>query len=103
MDAAAEIDPEFPYEARQLLEYGTDREGYWTSDKFVLQMEKAVQIAEFKYNPLTHTVLWQFDQSSCHKVYSPDALNANKMNVNRGGVQPLMRDSVGREIATHGV
>ena len=94
LDAAAEIDPEFPYEARQLLEYGAEREGYWTSEKFMLQMKKAVQIAEFKYNPSTHTIIWLFDQSSCHKAYAPDALNANKMNVNPGGVQPLMRDTV---------
>ena len=28
LDAAAVIDPEFPFEARQLLEYGAEREGY---------------------------------------------------------------------------
>ena len=60
----------------------------------MLQMKKAVQIAEFKYNPSTHTIIWLFDQSSYHKAYAPDALNANKMNVNPGGVQPLMRDTV---------
>ena len=91
MDAAAQVDPEFPYEARQLLEYGAEREGYWTSEKFMLQMKKAVQIAEFKYNQSTHTIIWLFDQSSCHKAYAPDA---NRMNVNPGGVQPLMRDTV---------
>ena len=35
LDAAAQIDPEFPYEARQLLEYEAEREGYWTSEKFM--------------------------------------------------------------------
>ena len=91
LDAAAEIDPEFPFEAREKLEYGVEREGYWTSEKFMLQMKKAVQIAEFKYNPSTHTIIWLFDQNSCHKAYAP---NANEMNVNPGGVQPLMRDTV---------
>ena len=50
----------------------------------MLQMKKAVQIAEFKYNPSTHTIIWLFDQSSCHKAYTPYALNASKMNVNPG-------------------
>ena len=35
LDVAAEIYPEFPYEARQLLEYGAEKEGYWTSEKFM--------------------------------------------------------------------
>ena len=30
------FDPKILYEARQLLEYGVEREGYWTSDKFML-------------------------------------------------------------------
>ena len=35
--------------AREFLEYGETREGYWTRDRFVAQMEKAVEIAEVKY------------------------------------------------------
>ena len=49
---------------------------------------------ELKYDPATHTIVWLFDQSSCHKAYAPDALNANKMNFNPGGVQRLMRDTM---------
>lgn len=94
LDETARIDPEFPYEARQLLEYGAEREGYWTSEKFMRQIERAVQIAEFKFDPATHTIVWMFDQSSCHKAYASDALIASKMNVHPGGSQPLMRDTV---------
>ena len=35
--------------ARKLLEYGESREGYWTSEKFMKQMEYAVEVAEAKY------------------------------------------------------
>ena len=35
--------------AREYLEYGEAREGYWTSETFMLQMKVAVEIAEFKY------------------------------------------------------
>ena len=30
--------------AREFLEYGESKEGYWTGDKFTKQMEMAVQI-----------------------------------------------------------
>ena len=36
------------HEARVLMEYGANKEGYWTSDKFLQQMEKAVKIADLK-------------------------------------------------------
>ena len=89
-----ESDQRFPFQARQFLEYGGEREGYWTSQKFMEQMAKAVKIAEFKYNTTTHTIVWIFDQSSCHKVFAPDALNVNKMNVLPGGAQAKLRDTV---------
>ncbi len=76
------------------MEYGVEREGYWSSDKFMARIRMAAQIAEFKFPPAMHTILWLFDQSSCHKAYAPDALNVNKMNVK---AQPVMHDAAGRE------
>ncbi len=40
-----------------------------------------------------------FDNSSCHNAMSEDALNVNHMNVNPGGSQRMLRDTVynGRE------
>ena len=35
--------------ARQQLEYGEAKEGYWTSEKFMGQNKEAVKIAEVKY------------------------------------------------------
>jgi len=29
--------------------YGETKEGYWTCDRFIQQMKKAIKIAEFKY------------------------------------------------------
>ena len=37
-----------PY-AREFLEYGENKEGFWTRDKFMSQMKIAVTIAEIKY------------------------------------------------------
>ena len=81
-------------EARQYLEYGESREGYWTSDKFLAQMEHAVKIADIKYpKGLGYCVVWVFDNSSCHNAYADDALNANNMNAKPGGKQAHLRDT----------
>ena len=40
-------DPHFPAEARALLEYGAEREVYWTGEKFMKNVEDAARIAEF--------------------------------------------------------
>ena len=86
-------EPDFPAEARELLEYGAEREGYWTGDKFMKHVQNAVRIAEHKYDATTHTLMWLFDQSSCHKAMSSDALNVARMNVRPGGAQSLLRDT----------
>ena len=94
LEDARFIDPDFPCEARELFEYGAAREGYWTGAKFMTQIERAVQIAEYKYPLAMHTLVWLFDQSSCHRAYAPDALNVANMNVKPGGAQALMRDTI---------
>ena len=81
--------------ARQFFEYGENKEGYWTRDKFMAQIKQAVAIAEIKYpkeDGWRH--IWVFDHSSCHAAMADDALEANKMNVNPGDKQRKMRDSV---------
>ena len=60
-------------------------------------MEIAVAIAEFKYpKEAGYRLYWVFDQSSCHTAFSDDALNPSRMNMNPGGRQPKMRDTVYR-------
>ena len=54
---------------RVLLEYGADKEGYWNSERFMADVADAVAIAEFKYPPQKNTLVFIFDQSSCHKAY----------------------------------
>lgn len=83
-------------EARQIIEYGENRDGYWTGDKFLAQVKRAVAIADFKYPADCYTLLWIFDQSSNHTAKSADALVASRMNVRSGGKQPAMRDTVYR-------
>lgn len=61
----------------------------------MLQVEEAFAIADIKYpKEEGWKVVWVFDQSSCHKVMVADVLDASKMNVNPGGKQPKMHDTV---------
>ena len=39
--------------AREILKFGSGNEGYWNSEKFLKQMERAVAIADVKY---THQI-----------------------------------------------
>ena len=78
--------------ARVLLEYGQNREGYWTSEKFLQQMDHAVTIAKSKYPGAQ--IIWIFDNSSCHNAYADNALIAAHMNANPGGKQHCLRDTV---------
>ena len=47
--AAKLLNPNIPMAARQLLQYGESRDGYWTGERFMEQMENAVKVAEAKY------------------------------------------------------
>jgi hypothetical protein len=86
--------PSIPKFARVLFRYGSQSEGYWNCEKFLIQVETAVQIAEKKYPTQNFTLVFIFDQSSGHTAYPEDALNAHRMNVSDGGKQPKRRDTV---------
>lgn len=58
------------------------------------QVEQAVIIAEIKYVRSTHNLLFLFDQSSGHTDFADDILNVNRMNVNPGGSQIKMHDTM---------
>ena len=88
-------DPNIRKAAREFLEYGESRDGFWNSDKFMKHMEKAVQVAEAKFpKDEGYQLYWIFDHSSCHTAYADDSLNASKMNAKPGGCQPVMHDTV---------
>lgn len=83
--------------ARATLEYGENKDGYWTSDKFRDQLKSCAQIAECKYpKEKGYKVVWVFDNSSCHGAYAEDSLNANRMNANLEGSNLLCVIPYGR-------
>jgi hypothetical protein len=79
--------------AQRLLEYGADKEGYWTGERFMEQMKNAVDIADIKYRGDRYTVAWLFDQSSCHRKFDERALQAKNILVKDGGPRRV-RDTV---------
>ena len=86
-DEAKKHDPTITRYARQLLEYGEAKEGYWMAEKLMGQVQNAVKIADFKY-PRSEgwRVVWIFDHSSIASM-PEGALEVSKMNVNPGGKQ----------------
>lgn len=92
-EEAKGVNPTFPTTARVLLEYGAEKEGYWNSKRFMENVKDAAKIAKYKYPTDKHTIVFIFDQSSCHRAFAEDSLNAKVMNVKPGGAQPCMRDT----------
>ena len=101
LEMAKQRFPGIKQRARQLLEYGAEKEGYWTGNRFMKQMENAAKIADFKYPKHDYTVAWLFDQSSCHRKFDEQALLAKNILVKDGGPRRV-RDTVWGKTASHG-
>lgn len=94
-EEAKKTNPAIKSSSRVLLQYRESHDGYFTSEKFLIQVESAIQIAEYKYLRSQGCRLYFiFDQSSCHTAYGEDALHVDSMNVKPGGVAPKMHDTV---------
>lgn len=74
-------------QARLLLE--TQRHGY---DMLLQQVEKTIDINE-RVHPQAKA-LFLFDNAPSHRKYADDVPNADLMNVEPGGKQPKMRNTV---------
>jgi hypothetical protein len=77
--------------ARVTLQIGKNSEGYWTGADTVVQT-RDVAIPMFECMFPGKTGLFVFDNSSCHGIYAPDALDAAAMRANPSDTQPVMRD-----------
>ena len=93
-ETAQASDPNIRKYTREFFEYRESKEDYWTRDKFIAQMQRAVKIAEIKYPKVDGwRNVWVFGHSSCHAAMADDALDVNNMNVKPGGKQRIMRDT----------
>ena len=76
--------------ARLMLE--TSKDGYFTNDHLLKQVEKTLNIFE-RVHPECQD-LFLFYNAPSHRKVADDTPNADKMNVGPGGKQPKMRDTV---------
>ena len=69
----------FWHEDKQARLLETQTDGYFDSDKFLLQVDEAIDIFEAKYP--TYQGLFVFDNAPSHKKCPDDALRVENMNV----------------------
>lgn len=65
-------------EARSTFKAGKNREGYFTNDNLVEQVDKAIDIFEARTHGFTRA-LFTFDNATTHRKRPPDGLSALKM------------------------
>jgi hypothetical protein len=78
-------------EAREIIHPGKTHDGYWTGKDVANQFKKAISIHKKAYPQ--YDALWAFDNSCNHGSFASDALKVEKMNLNPGGKQELLRDT----------
>jgi hypothetical protein len=84
----------------QLFEYGNaeGREGYWSYDHMILQLEDVLDVLYVAFGD-KYDFVPLFDHSCGHDRMRPDALNVNCMNVGYGGKSASrMHSSLIREV-----
>ncbi|RGB33946.1 hypothetical protein C1646_787910 [Rhizophagus diaphanus] len=92
-DQIKEVGDSIHHEACVIINPGKNFDGWWDIDKLIEQIENwAIPIFE-KTHPEA-IAIFAFDNSSSHGKYTDDALNANHMNLNPGGKQAKLRDTV---------
>ena len=71
--------------AREFLEYGESREGYWTRDKFIKQMKRAIEISEIKYLWCMHFIQYVDCITSCIRCCNVTCVNNEEIVRSRAG------------------
>jgi len=75
-------------ECTQLRNFGKD--GYWTCDNMIAQMED-LTIPLFERRYPGHQAVFFFDNATNHAAYAEDALRTENLNLGPGGEQPPLR------------
>eukprot|EP00733_Pompholyxophrys_punicea_P000756 Pompholyxophrys_punicea_v1_NODE_266_length_2460_cov_55.218295.p1 type:complete len:368 gc:universal NODE_266_length_2460_cov_55.218295:857-1960(+) len=81
-----------PQDADVYIEVGKNKDGYWDSERFINQMKDAIDIIEYLYPEVEAVFL--LDHSGGHTKKPDNGLNAHVMNVNPGGKQPVLRNTI---------
>ena len=73
----------------RFLEYGLNKDRYWSYDHMIIQLEDCIDVLNVAFPDFDYIVL--VDHSNGHDCLQPDGLNLNKIGVKYGGKQPKMR------------
>lgn len=80
------------FEARKITHLRKGIDAWWDLPQLTNQIKIAIKV--FKQTHLNCTAIFVFDQSSAHEGFADNALNINNMNVNSGGKQRKLHNSV---------
>src|SRR5712671_4675762 len=80
------------FEARKIIYPGKGFDDWWDLKQLIEQIKITISVFEATHK---NTVgVFVFDRSSAHEGFAEDALNVNRMNVNPGGKQKKLRNTV---------
>jgi hypothetical protein len=80
------------FEARKITYPGKGFDSWWDLAQLIKQLKNTIAI--FEYTHPNCMAVFVFDRSSAHEGYAEDALNISNMNINPGGKQKKMRDTI---------
>ena len=69
----------------RLLEYGANKDGYWTGNHMVVQLEDCIDVCKVLFDDYDH--LFMVDHSSGHAMKREGGLDASKMTKGAGGTK----------------
>jgi hypothetical protein len=80
------------FEARKITYPGKGFDVWWDLPQLIDQIK--IMISIFDHTHPNSIAIFAFDRSSAHEGFAENALNVNNMNVNPGGKQRKLRDTV---------
>jgi hypothetical protein len=80
------------FEARKITYPGKGFDAWWDLTQLTEQIKNTITIFEFTHPNCI--AVFAFDQSSAHGGFAENALNINNMNINTGGKQRKLRNTI---------
>lgn len=80
------------FEARKVTYPGKGFDAWWDLPQLIEQIKTTIKV--FDYTHPGCTAIFTFDRSSAHEGFAENALNVNNMNINPGGKQRKMHDTI---------
>jgi len=80
------------FKARKIIYPGKGFDDWWDLKQLIKQIKMTISI--FEITNRNCVTIFVFDQSSAHEGFAEDALNVNHMNVNPGGKQKRLHDTI---------